>query len=189
MSMHRQTHNTGIHTMETPGLLPMVDDYEFASNGGIVGRAYGLPGIADGTPINTPALVGIEKTLPLGYVTTTSIDDNDDESHGQVGFSYELGTCCASSSVYSLDGSERSAALLSARRLIMTDEMGKTDSSSTRRIVSAAKDAAVNGSGLLTDAEANRDLVYLGGATAMLLASATAVGMLSHHLTVNVFWV
>ena len=52
-----------------------------------------------------------------------------------------------------------------------------------------AKKMAVEGSGLLTDNDANQDLVYLGGATAMLLASATAVGMLSHHLTVNVFWV
>lgn len=165
----------------TPGLLPMVDDFEFAPNGGITGRAYGLPGIADGTRINTPPLIGVEKTVPLGYVTTAS-----DEDEGVVGFSYELGTC-ASSSVYSLDGSERSAALLSARRMMM-EGMG-VGVASSRQIASVAKDAMVAGSGLLTDSDANQDLVYLGGATAMLLASATAVGMLSHHLTVNVFWV
>lgn len=164
----------------TPGVLPMVDDFEFAPNGGITGRAYGLPGIADGTKINTPPLIGVETTVPLGYVTT----DND-RGEG-VGFSYELGTC-ASSSVYSLDGSERSAALLSARRMMMEGmDMGVA---SSKQVASVAKDAVVAGSGLLTDAEANQDLVYLGGATAMLLASATAVGMLSHHLTVNVFWV
>ena len=167
--------------LATPGVLPMVDDFEFASNGGITGRAYGLPGIADGTRINTPPLIGVKTTVPLGYVTTAN--DKDEEG---VGFSYELGTC-ASSSVYSLDGSERSAALLSARRLMM--EGVDVGVSSSRQVASIAKDVAVTGSGLLSDSEANQDLVYLGGATAMLLASASAIGMLSHHLTVNVFWV
>jgi hypothetical protein len=173
MQMHKQQAKDG---METPGVLPMVDDFEFAPNGGITGRAYGLPGIADGTRINTPSLVNVESTVPLGYVTTSGED-------GQVGFSYELGSC-ATSSVYSLDGSERSAALLSARRMMMEGMM-----SGSREVVNVAKDVAVTGSGLLTDDEANRDLAYLGGATALLLACATAIGMLSHHLTVNVFWV
>ena len=160
----------------TPGILPMVDDFEFASNGGVVGRGYGIPGIADGTRINTPPLVSVEQTIPLGYVTT-------EEDELGVSFSYELGIC-ASISVYSLDGTERSSALLSARRLVLE---GAVDSS--KRLADVAKDIQVSGSGLLSDAESNRDLAYLGGATAMLLASATAVGMLSHHLTVNVFWV
>ncbi len=160
----------------TPGILPMVDDFEFASNGGVVGRGYGIPGIADGTRINTPPLVSVEQTIPLGYVTT-------EEDELGVSFSYELGIC-ASNSVYSLDGTERSSALLSARRLVLE---GAVDSS--KRLADVAKDIQVSGSGLLSDAESNRDLAYLGGATAMLLASATAVGMLSHHLTVNVFWV
>lgn len=160
----------------TPGILPMVDDFEFASNGGVVGRGYGIPGIADGTRINTPPLVSVEQTIPLGYVTT-------EEDELGVSFSYELGIC-ASNSVYSLDGTERSSALLSARRLVLE---GAVDSS--KRLADVAKDMQVSGSGLLSDAESNRDLAYLGGATAMLLASATAVGMLSHHLTVNVFWV
>ncbi|KAL7485630.1 hypothetical protein ACHAW6_011220 [Cyclotella cf. meneghiniana] len=189
ISMHRRTRDDA-NSLETPGLLPMVDEYEFSSDGGIAGRAYGLPGIADGTRIRTPSLIGVENTLPSGYVTAVSDDHHYDRGDGRIGFSYELGTCRASSSVYSLDGSQRSAALLMARRSIMRmDPMEKTDGSSARRIVSVAKDAAFDGSGLLTDAEANRDLVYLGGATAMLLASAAAVGMLSHHLTVNVFWV
>lgn len=166
--------------LETPGVLPMVDDFEFTSNGGILGRAYGLPGIADGTRINTPSLIAAETTVPLGYVTT----QGESNSENDVGFSYELGNC-DSSSAYSLDGmTERSAALAAARRLVVD---GAVDS--TKQIVGVAKDLAVSGSGLLSDSEANKDLVYLGGATAMLMASATAVGMLSHHLTVNVFWV
>lgn len=166
----------------TPGFLPMVDDFEFTPNGGVSGRAFGLPGIADGTRVQTPPLVAAETTVPLGYVTTCG-----SENEG-VGFSYELGTCASSSSsssAYSLDGTERSAALEAARRLVA--EGAAADS--TRQITKVAKDMAVSGSGLLTDNEANQDMVYLGGATAMLLASATAVGMLSHHLTVNVFWV
>mmetsp|Transcript_1143 Transcript_1143/g.2019 ORF Transcript_1143/g.2019 Transcript_1143/m.2019 type:complete len:338 (+) Transcript_1143:133-1146(+) len=166
---------------DAPGVLPMVDDFEFASNGGIVGRAYGLLGVADGTRIQTPPLIAVERTIPLGYVTTEEIGGDRDGK--KAGFSYELGTC-ALSSAYSLDGSERSAALLSARRLVAEGVVG-----SSTQLVSTAKDLAVTGSGLLTDAEANSDLIYLGGVTAMLLASATAVGMLSHHLTVNVFWV
>jgi hypothetical protein len=154
----------------------MVDDFEFASNGGVSGRAYGIPGIADGTKINTPPLVSVEQTVPLGYVTT-------EEDELGVAFSYELGIS-ASSSVYSLDGTERSSALLSARRLVLEGAAG-----SSKRLADVAKDMQVTGSGLLSDTESNRDLLYLGGATAMLLASATAVGMLSHHLTVNVFWV
>ena len=178
VQMHEQIKDDNNQT--TPGVLPMVDDFEFASNGGIIGRAYGLPGIADGTRINTPPLIGVENTVPLGYVTAK--DDQD----GNVGFSYELGEC-ASSSVYSLDGTQRSAALLSARRMMM--EGMDVSASSSRQVASVAKDAVVKGSELLTDVEANQDLVYLGGATALLLASATAIGALSHHLTVNVFWV
>ena len=178
VKMHQKSLKTdeSNSSASVPGVLPMVDDFEFASNGGVVGRAYGIPGIADGTRINTPPLVSVEQTIPLGYVTT----EEDDLG---VAFSYELGLC-ASSSVYSLDGTERSSALLSARRLVLE---GAVDSS--KRLVDIAKDAQVTGSGLLSDAESNRDLAYLGGATAMLLASASAVGMLSHHLTVNVFWV
>ena len=170
------------YIVETPDVLPMVDMFEFASNGGIAGQAYGLPGIADGTRIQTPPLISSETTIPLGYVTTQG-DDNINE----VGFSYELGTCATS-----MDGSGRESrnvvALAAARRLVID---GALDSS--KQVVNVAKDiadTATTGSlGLLSDKEANQDMIYLGGATALLLTAATAVGMLSHHLTVNVFWV
>ena len=170
------------YIVETPDVLPMVDMFEFASNGGIAGQAYGLPGIADGTRIQTPPLISSETTIPLGYVTTQG-DDNINE----VGFSYELGTCATS-----MDGSGRESrnvvALAAARRLVID---GALDSS--KQVVNVAKDiadTATTGSlGLLSDKEANQDMIYLGGATALLLTAASAVGMLSHHLTVNVFWV
>jgi hypothetical protein len=177
---------------ETPGVLPMVDNFEFTSNGGIIGRAYGLPGVADGTIIETPSLVSPERTVPLGYVTTCGGEGEDENGNKLLGFSYELGTCgtttpmSSSSSYYSLDGTERSAALAAAARRLMSEGGVRAGAAALGDVTNKM---AVAGSGLFTDNDANQDLVYLSGATAMLLASATAVGMLSHHLTVNVFWV
>ena len=174
---------------ETPGVLPMVDNFEFTYNGGIIGRAYGLPGIVDGTIIETPSLVSPERTVPLGYVTTEGEDENGNKL---VGFSYELGICAtttpmsSSSSYYSLDGTERSVAAAAAARRLVSEGGVRTGAAALGDVTNKM---AVAGSGVFTDNDANQDLVYLTGATAMLLASATAVGMLSHHLTVNVFWV
>ena len=87
--------NSKLFQEDTPGVLPMVDDFEFASNGGIVGRAYGLPGVADGTRIQTPPLISVEMTVPLGYVTSQEAStegNNSSDGGGGVGFSYELGT-------------------------------------------------------------------------------------------------
>jgi len=172
-----QMHKDTVDAVDTPGYLPMVDEFEFASNGGISGRAYGLPGVADGTWIKSPPIVRAEETIQLGYVTT------QEPGSDELGFSYELGKV-ASSSTYFLDDTERGAALKSARKLVLDGAVESRMAAS-----SFAKDVAVTGSGLLSDTESNKDLVYLGGAAAMLLASATAVGMLSHHLTVNMFWV
>ncbi|KAL3822369.1 hypothetical protein ACHAXA_001746 [Cyclostephanos tholiformis] len=190
---------------DTPGMLPMVDEYDFSTNGGIVGRVYGLPGVADGTIIRTPSLVRAEGTVPFGYVTTMRVgggggecdcyDDDDDDEYDGVGPSYELGTMISSSSSSSSSSTTaRSAALAAAaRRLTLGGRRGdmidEGEDYSSRRVVDLARGMAETRSGLLTDAESNRDLVYLGGATAMLLAGASAVSALSHHLTVNVFWV
>ena len=168
MEMHGKTGE------DTPLQIPMIDDFQFEANGGMSGRAYGLPGVADGTKIQTPPIVRPEETMALGYVTTSESVDSQ-----EVGFSYELGNT-VSVSGHSLHGFDRSASLLAAQRLVM-DGAAET----TRVAGNIAKDSQL----LLSDDESNRDLVYLGGATALLLASATAVGALSHHLTVNVFWV
>lgn len=180
LQMHQRTAKKegGTTPRETPGFLPMVDDFAFTPEGGIVGRAYGLPGIADGTRIQTTALMAAATSVPLGYVTT----QGDPTSPNDAGVSYELGAC-ASSSVSALDASASSAAA-AARRSV-----GAGAVASAQQAANLANDVAATGAGLLSDAEANKDLAYLGGATALLLASATAVGMLSHHLTVNVFWV
>ena len=76
--MHRRGRSIAVEDEDrgaqgTLGLLPMIDDFEFLLEGGVVGRVYGLPGVADGSRIRTPSLVRAEQTVPLGYVTT-----NDD---------------------------------------------------------------------------------------------------------------
>ena len=43
--------------------------------------------------------------------------------------------------------------------------------------------------GLGGDPETSQMIVNLGATTAVVLGAATAMNMLSHHLTVNVFWV
>lgn len=159
---------------DTPLEIPMIDDFQFEANGGMSGRAYGLPGVADGTRIQTPPIMRPEETMAFGYATTSEAVDSQ-----EVGFSYELGNV-SSKSGHSLHGFDRSASLLAAQRLVMDGAV-----ETTRIAGNIAKDSQL----LLSDDESNRDLVYLGGATAMLLASATAIGALSHHLTVNVFWV
>jgi hypothetical protein len=154
----------------TLGILPMLDDFEFSLEGGIVGKIYGLPGVSDGSRIQTSALVQAERTVPFGYVTAL----NDDGA----GLSYELGTMMKTSpsnpspsSEYSLVETAMGAALV------------------PRQIADVTKGVMETGSSLLSDDEANRDLAYIGGTTAVVLALASAVGALSHHLTVNVFWV
>ena len=76
--MHRRGRSIAVEDEDrgaqgTLGILPMIDDFEFLLEGGVVGRVYGLPGVADGSRIRTPSLVRAEQTVPLGYVTT-----NDD---------------------------------------------------------------------------------------------------------------
>lgn len=161
------------------GILPLVDDFEFTSNGGISGRAYGLQGIADGTKIQTPPLIGAETTVPLGYITSQG---DSSTSENDIGFSYELGLCSSLDSI-GTTGRSDGAVLAAARRLIL-DDGALLDT--TKQVAGAAKDI---GTELLSDTEANRDMIYLGGASTFLVAAATAMGMLSHHLTVNVFWV
>ena len=52
----------------TPALLPYLEDYEFASAGGVSGKIYGVPGLADGTRIETSPVTNIEVTLPQGFI-------------------------------------------------------------------------------------------------------------------------
>jgi len=160
----------------TLGILPMLDDFEFSLEGGIVGKIYGLPGVADGSRIQTSVLVQAERTVPFGYVTAL----NDDGA----GLSYELGTMMKTSSPSNSSPSNSSP---SSEYSLVETAMGA--SLVPRQIADVTKGVMETGSSLLSDDEANRDLAYIGGTTAVVLALASAVGALSHHLTVNVFWV
>ena len=81
---------------------------------------------------------------------------------------YELGSTRQDKPAYSLDPAKR--ILSSSTDLIEAgvDRIGKSSTALTTN---------------------NDDLVKLAATTGLLLTSAAAVGMLSHHLTVNVFWV
>jgi len=155
----------------TPGVLPFLDQFEFTTEGGVSGRANGLPGIADGAAVTTSAVAEVESTVKQGYVRTED---------GTV--AYELGI--PAGEFYSLDGT--AGVVTEKARKAMLTALASTADSIAKGDVTAA------GAGL-TKAVASGDgddmLIKLGGSTAILLAGATAMSMLSHHLTVNVFWV
>ena len=70
--MHaRQIQNSETLLEVTPALLPYLEDYEFAAAGGVSGKIYGVPGLADGTRIETSQVTNIEVTLPQGFVRTS----------------------------------------------------------------------------------------------------------------------
>ena len=107
----------------------------------------------------------VEVTIPLGYVLT---EDG--------GVAYELGNPLSddeNGNYYSLDGVTRTAVSLSK---------------SSAASMAAAMSQRVS-AGSSTEEDPNIMLVRLGASTGLLLAGATAMSMLSHHLTVNVFWV
>jgi hypothetical protein len=149
----------------TPGLLPYLDEFQFAAAGGISGKVYGVPGLADGTKIETSAVDNIQITLPKGFIRT---------SDGSA--AYELGRPAreklASPSLEQLaDGS--------GTILNTISNVGAKVATSTT--------AAASNTG--TEEDADKMLVRLGATTGILLAGATAFNMVAHHLTVNVFWV
>ena len=144
----------------TPGVLPLLDEFEFDASGGLSGRVYGIPGVADGSNIVTKEVKDVQFTVPKGYIQT---DD------GAV--AYELGTPRRES--YSLDAGSNRVRDFSSNAVGMAAGM--------------AKSAMTNVPAIQEDPDTM--LVRLGVTTAILLGGATAINMLSHHLTVNVFWV
>lgn len=160
-----------VHTKEeqnnvayNAGILPVLDEYEFKAAGGLSGRVYGIPGVAEGSKIETASVSNVQETLPHGYVLT---DD------GAV--AYELGNPMHESSpeegTYSLEGVARSAR------------------AAANSVNEFASEAAGGGLTTTRNIEGDSMLVRLGASTAILLAGAAAVNLLSHHMTVNIFWV
>ena len=155
-----QIGNAGAGGGTAPGVLPLLESFEFHPDGGVEGLSYGLPGIANGSRIRTPAVTDIESTVIIGYIRT-----HDGSA------AYELGT--PAGDLYSED-----------IRRNMLENVARTASTLVQSGAAGATEVANGATG-----SADSNLINLGGMTAMLLAGASAVGMLSHHLTVNVFWV
>ena len=159
--------------LEAPGVLPLLDEFEFEPGGGAKGLVTGLPGIAAGSPIRTSAVSDVERTVPLGYVVT------EDGSSA-----YELGTPGGG-----LGGMGPGATTEEARRS-MLEGVARAAGTAVREGAEAGALAARSASeGGQAGAALDGNLIGLAGTGAALLAGASAVGMLSHHLTVNVFWV
>jgi hypothetical protein len=145
----------------TPMLLPYLDEYDFTSAGGMSGRVYGVPGLADGTTIETSAVDNVQLTLVKGFIRT---------SDGSA--AYELGRP-QREEFTSFDEAKKGASGALLRNL-------KNAGSQVAPLAREAADSAE---------DADQMLVRLGASTGILLAGATAINMLSHHMTVNVFWV
>lgn len=158
--MHdRQIMNNETLLEGTPGLLPYLEDYEFTSAGGVSGQIFGVAGLADGTRIETSVVTSIEVTLPQGFVRT---------SDGSA--AYEVGRPKREEFSTTNRGTVVDETLAQGGRLLKN----------------------VNNAGALEPVsveDGDGMLLRLGASTGILLAGATAVSMLSHHLTVNMFWV
>ncbi|KAG7358400.1 hypothetical protein IV203_014988 [Nitzschia inconspicua] len=147
------------------GILPFLQDYEFSTQGGVCGTVYGLVGVADGSRIETAVVTNVQETLPLGYLQT---------SDGSMAF--EMGRPLT-------DASQSNGVDSSAWRVISGASVASTQQ--------LAKAGLKNGSNALVEGVSEGDgyLMRLGALTGIVLAGSTALNMLSHHMTVNVFWV
>jgi hypothetical protein len=158
--MHARQREDGKTSLQTtPKVLPYLDSYEFTSMGGATGTAFGLQGLQDGARIETASVDNIQVTLPKGFIRC---------SDGSA--AYELGTPWREKRL-----SEPSSISTDKRSLL---------SNLKANAAPLAKDAANT---IVEDED--QLLARLGATTGILLAGATAINMLSHHLTVNVFWV
>ena len=171
VSFLRQKYETDAELKgEAPGALPLLDGFEFKSNGGVSGQIQGLCGIADGTTVQTSPLVHVQLTVPRGYVLT------EDGSSA-----YELGSPL-SEDFYNLD-----IAGMGRNLKVELDVNGVAQS--LKSGVEETTRVAGNLASVVGDKETTSMLVNLGATTGIVLGGALAVNLLSHHLTLNVFWV
>eukprot|EP00536_Pseudo-nitzschia_multiseries_P013973 jgi/Psemu1/68931/estExt_Genemark1.C_6380025 len=170
-----KTTTTTTTTATTLGVLPFLQDYEFSAKGGIGGYVYGLTGLSDGSRIQTSEVKNVEETLPRGYIQTSD------------GTSFELGRPLetASSSDAGVGGKQNQNQKATAKSISVSDavvaNLAAIDPTAANIDLRTAAAAVVE--------DADGMLLRLGATTGILLAGATAFNMLSHHLTVNVFWV
>jgi hypothetical protein len=149
----------------TPGVLPFLQEYEFSARGGISGYVYGMDGVSDGSRIETSAVKNIKESLPNGYIQTS-------DGHA----SFELGNPLQTDKWNTELGTVSSISAVKEFSLETVSNVASTSTKELRSLVNSVEDD-------------DGMLLRLGALSGVLLAGATAVNMLSHHLTVNVFWV
>jgi hypothetical protein len=151
-------------------ILPFLDEFEFESAGGLSGRVYGVAGVADGTRIQTTPVGNVQITVPRGFVRTAD---------GSV--IYELGRPRSNDKDDSFSlSSMSSSASARSKALRAVQEEASAWAGSLSNVGSELKNR---------DGDTDADLVRLGGLAAVVLSGALAVDLLSHHLTINMFWV
>lgn len=148
--------------VETPGAMPILEQFQFDAEGGISGNVYGLNGVADGSAVRTPPLSNLDTTVPKGYVRTEKGD-----------VVYELGLPMGENDDGVTNWSKEG-------RMALLKTLSMTTTVVAGSAVSVGEGGGVDDGQLL---------LKLGGFTGALLAGATAMNMFQHHLTVNVFWV
>jgi hypothetical protein len=152
-------------------VVPYLDAYTFEGGGGVNGLVYGVTGVADGTLICTTPVGDLQTTILRNYIQTGD------------GCIYELGRpsfvsdpaiqTTKSNQPYSLAGTTKQwfrDGKLSASSMVNNLPLPNVDDKSS-------------------DFANNPELIQLAGLTTVVLFGAAAMESLSHHLTINVFWV
>jgi hypothetical protein len=146
-------------------VLPFLDEYEFEANGGLKGIASGVPGVADGTLIQTTPVENVSETVPRGYVIISSSSSSSDSA-----IIYELG---------------QPKIIAENGRYYQQPQQQNQSRYANLQFLTNMANPKNNPDGPLLDPE----LINLGALTAVMIGGAIAAQTLSHHLTINVFWV
>lgn len=150
---------------------PYLDAYTFEMGGGVTGLVYGVVGVADGTQICTSPVGSVQSTIPQNYILTGD------------GCLYELGRPAFANDSLSQAKQKKSPYSLSGT----TKEWFSNGQETASLMVENAR--ATVSEKTSDDTVINSDLWQLAGVTTIVLSGAMAMESLSHHLTVNVFWV
>jgi hypothetical protein len=133
--------------------------------------------VADGTRIRTPPVALVHDTLPYNYVRT---------ANGNV--IYELGRPAAAATLVSMDKEQSETNQFEQQELYSLSGVSKRWNRDGKQMAVAMLDTKQTDTGTI-DGMIDTDLLNLGGLTALVIGGAMAMESLSHHLTVNVFWV
>ncbi len=151
-------------------ISPYMDDYTFEVGGGLTGLVYGVTGVAEGTKICTTSVGELQVTIPRNYIQTGD------------GCLYELGRPALSKNSETHTSDITQSYSLSGNAKEQFRNGKETIVSQFAKGIRALDDKANE------DTVIDSDLLNLAGLTTLVLGGAMAMETLSHHLTVNVFW-